>query len=200
MAVADPLNIVMVGVGGQGLITAARVLAESAIASGSRAIVAETHGLSQRGGAVEVHVRMGSAYAPLVPEGEAHLVVGFEMIESARGVRYLRRDGSLITSDVIMRPPIPGVVAPSRSQIEDALRKAGVRYFVVPAREIAERAGSYLSENMALLGAVYASGLLTPYVDLKALKDRIGALPNPVANLRAFEEAYSLCSSQCRLV
>ncbi len=199
MAVADPLNIVMVGVGGQGLITAARVLAESAIASGSRALVAETHGLSQRGGAVEVHVRVGNAYAPLVSEGDSHLVVGFEMIEAARGVKYLRRDGAIITSEVIMRPPIPGVIAPSRSEIEEALRKAGVKYFVVPARGIAERAGSYLSENMALLGAVYASGLLRPHVDLKALKDVIGTLPNPLANLRAFEEAYSLCASQCRL-
>ncbi len=200
MAVRERLNIVMAGVGGQGLVTAARVLAEAAIWSGSRALVAETHGLSQRGGAVEVHVRLGSVYAPLVPEGDADLVVGFEMIEAARGARYLRRDGILITSDVVLRPPIPGVTVPKRSEIEGALRAAGVKYYVVPAREIAEKAGSYLSENMALLGAVTATGLLDPFVDVKKLRDRIEELPNPIANIRAFDEAVALCSNLCRPV
>ncbi|MGC9071852.1 MAG: indolepyruvate oxidoreductase subunit beta [Acidilobus sp.] len=192
------LNIVLVGVGGQGLITAARVLAEAAVNGGTKALVAETHGLSQRGGAVEVHVRIGNVYAPLVPQGEADLVVGFEMIEAARGMRYLDRDGVLITSDVIMRPPIPGLVTPRRAEIEKAFREAGIRYYVVPTREIAERAGSYLSENVALLGALMATGRLDGYIELARLKGRISELPLAAANLRAFEDAMSFCLTQCR--
>ena len=200
MDVSGKLNMVFVGVGGQGLITAARVLAEAAVDSGSRALVAETHGLSQRGGQVEVHVRLGNVYAPLVPEGEAHVVLGFEMIEAVRGARYLRRgDGVLLTSDVILRPPLPGVVAPKRSELEAALKAAGVRYYVVPAREIAEKAGNPLSENMALLGALAATGLLDRYVELERLRARIEELPHAPANVKAFEEALSLCVTRCRL-
>jgi len=87
MGVSGRLNVVMVGVGGQGLVTAAKVLADAAIDSGTKALVAETHGLSQRGGAVEVHVRLGDVYAPLVPRGRADVLLAFEIIEAARGSR-----------------------------------------------------------------------------------------------------------------
>jgi len=199
MGVSGKLNLVMVGVGGQGLITAAKVLADAAIDSGTKALVAETHGLSQRGGAVEVHVRLGDVYAPLVPRGRADVLLAFELIEAARGVPYLRQGGVLITSDVLLRPPIPGVVSPSRKDIEEAFRRAGIRYFVVPAREIAEKVGSYLSENVVLLGALASTGLLDRFVDISRLKARIAELPMADKNLMAFDEGYGTCSKLCRL-
>jgi len=199
MGVSGRLNVVMVGVGGQGLVTAAKVLADAAIDSGTKALVAETHGLSQRGGAVEVHVRLGDVYAPLVPRGRADVLLAFELIEAARGVPYLRQGGVLITSDVLLRPPIPGVVSPSRKDIEEAFRRAGIRYFVVPAREIAEKAGSYLSENMVLLGALASTGLLDRFVDISRLKARIAEMPMADKNLMAFDEGYGTCSKMCRL-
>jgi indolepyruvate ferredoxin oxidoreductase beta subunit len=199
MGVSGKLNLVMVGVGGQGLVTAAKVLADAAIDSGTKALVAETHGLSQRGGAVEVHVRLGDVYAPLVPRGRADVLLAFELIEAARGVPYLRQGGVLITSDVLLRPPIPGVVSPSRKDIEEAFRRAGIRYFVVPARETAEKVGSYLSENMILLGALASTGLLDRFVDISRLKARIAELPMADKNLMAFDEGYGTCSKLCRL-
>jgi indolepyruvate ferredoxin oxidoreductase beta subunit len=186
------LNIVMVGVGGQGLITAARVLGEAAIEGGCKAIVAETHGLSQRGGAVEVHVRLGDVYSPLVPRGEADVVLSFEMIEAARGTPYLRQGGLLLTSDVLMMPPTPGLKPIKRQQIEDALRRAGIRYAVVPAREVAEKVGNYVVENMALLGALLGTGLLDGFVDSEKVRAKVQELPMADKNLAAFEEGLKL--------
>jgi indolepyruvate ferredoxin oxidoreductase beta subunit len=186
------LNIVMVGVGGQGLITAARVLGEAAIEGGCKAIVAETHGLSQRGGAVEVHVRLGDVYSPLVPRGEADAVLSFEMIEAARGTPYLRQGGLLLTSDVLMMPPTPGLKPIKRQQIEDALRRAGIRYAVVPAREVAEKVGNYVVENMALLGALLGTGLLDGFVDAERVRAKVQELPMADKNLAAFEEGLKL--------
>jgi indolepyruvate ferredoxin oxidoreductase beta subunit len=186
------LNIVIVGVGGQGLITAARVLGEAAIEGGCKAIVAETHGLSQRGGAVEVHVRLGDVYSPLVPRGEADVVLSFEMIEAARGAPYLRQGGLLLTSDVLMTPPTPGLKPIKRQQIEDALRRAGIRYAVVPAREVAEKVGNYVVENMALLGALLGTGLLDGFVDAGRVRAKVQELPMADKNLAAFEEGLKL--------
>jgi len=186
------LNIVIVGVGGQGLITAARVLGEAAIEGGCKAIVAETHGLSQRGGAVEVHVRLGDVYSPLVPRGEADVVLSFEMIEAARGAPYLRQGGLLLTSDVLMTPPTPGLKPIKRQQIEDALRRAGIRYAVVPAREVAEKVGNYVVENMALLGALLGTGLLDGFVDAERVRAKVQELPMADKNLAAFEEGLKL--------
>ncbi|MFP3172439.1 MAG: indolepyruvate oxidoreductase subunit beta [Acidilobus sp.] len=186
------LNIVMVGVGGQGLITAARVLGEAAIEGGCKVIVAETHGLSQRGGAVEVHVRLGDVYSPLVPRGEADVVLSFEMIEAARGTSYLRQGGLLLTSDVLMPPPTPGLKPIKRQQIEDALRRAGIRYAVVPAREVAEKVGNYVVENMALLGALLGTGLLDGFVDAEKVRAKVQELPMADKNLAAFEEGLKL--------
>ena len=186
------LNIVIVGVGGQGLITAARVLGEAAIEGGCKAIVAETHGLSQRGGAVEVHVRLGDVYSPLVPRGEADVVLSFEMIEAARGAPYLRQGGLLLTSDVLMTPPTPGLKPIKRQQIEDALRRAGIRYAVVPAREVAEKVGNYVVENMALLGALLGTGLLDGFVDAERVRVKVQELPMADKNLAAFEEGLKL--------
>ncbi len=197
MDVSRKLSMVFVGVGGQGLMTAARVLAEAAVDSSTKALVAETHGLSQRGGSIEVHVRLGNVYSPLVPVGEAHVVLGFEMIEAARGVKYLARSGMLLTSETIMRPPLPGVRVPKRAEIESVFKSAGIRYYVVPARAIAEKVGSYMTENMVLLGALAGTGLLEGLVDMYRLRARISELPYADKNLAAFEEGLNTCRSTC---
>lgn len=192
------INIVMTGVGGQGLITAARVLGEAAVEGGCKALVAETHGLSQRGGAVEVHVRLGDVYSPLVPRGEADVVLSFEMIEAVRGVPYLRQGGVLLTADTLMMPPTPGLRPLKRQQIEAALKGAGVRYAVIPAREVAEKVGSYLAENMVMLGALVGTGALDGFVEPERIRAKVQELPMAEKNLAAFEEGIRL-GSQVRL-
>ena len=105
------LNIMLTGVGGQGTVLAAKVLAQAALSKGWQVRTAETIGMAQRGGSVISHVRMGSdgeeVYSPLLTKGTADLIIAFEPGEAARVVPYLAPDGVLVTA----RTPIQPVTA-----------------------------------------------------------------------------------------
>ncbi|MEB3797597.1 MAG: indolepyruvate oxidoreductase subunit beta [Caldisphaeraceae archaeon] len=190
------INIVVCGVGGQGIITLSRIIAESAIKDGVNAIVSETHGLSQRGGSVEVHVRIGEAYSPLISKGEADLLLSTEMIETARNISYIKEGGVVITSDTMVRPPIPGVRLPKKEDIIREIEKNKIEYYLIPSRAIAERLGSYLVENMVLLGALYKVGGLDRFISIESLKESLSSLRNPETNIKAFEEGYGYASKK----
>jgi indolepyruvate ferredoxin oxidoreductase beta subunit len=97
VAGAMATSIVIVGVGGQGALTLARWIGEAALAEGYDVRIAEIHGMSQRGGSVEVHVRFGrEVYAPIVEEAGADLVIALEAVEALRGFRYLKPGGVLV--------------------------------------------------------------------------------------------------------
>ena len=102
------LNILLAGVGGQGTVLAAKVLAQAALEKGWQVRTAETIGMAQRGGAVTSHVRMGNFYEevhePLVPLGSAQLVVAFEPGEAARSLPYLAPGGTLVTASTAIQP------------------------------------------------------------------------------------------------
>ena len=90
-------SIVIVGVGGQGALTLARWIGEAALAEGYDVRIAEIHGMSQRGGSVEVHVRLGrEVSAPIVEEAGADLVIALEAVEALRGFRNLKPSGVLV--------------------------------------------------------------------------------------------------------
>lgn len=147
-------SIVIVGVGGQGVLTLARWLGEAVLSAGYDVRVAEVHGLSQRGGSVEVHVRFGKeVYAPVVDEGEADVVVALEALEALRGLRYLRQGGVLVVNKRIIQPPGAWY---DIGQVLDALKKSGVRHYVVPCYEEALKLGSPIYENSVMLGFISA--------------------------------------------
>ncbi len=197
MVLKKNLNIVVSGVGGQGLITLATILARSAVESGTKALVAETHGLSQRGGSVEVHVRLGDVLAPLVPKGGADLILGLEMIETARSVPYLKEEGCILASDLMLRPGIPNVKMPKREEIENYLKKLTDKVYVVPASKIAESVGGTLFTNSVMLGALAGSGLLKEFVNVDVLENNIRGLRMGEQNLRAFRLGFDYCSRNC---
>ncbi|MEM3353693.1 MAG: 2-oxoacid:acceptor oxidoreductase family protein, partial [Saccharolobus sp.] len=82
------VNILIAGVGGQGIITAGKFIAEAGNYSNTKVLIAETHGLSQRGGGVNIHVRIGDVNSPLIPLGKANYLVGFEAMEVLRNLNY----------------------------------------------------------------------------------------------------------------
>ncbi len=94
------LNIYLAGVGGQGLVTFATVLGDAAIRAGYKVLVAETHGLSQRGGgSIDVHVRIGDVDAPLIPRGGgADVIVAFEILEAFRAIGYANENTVFIVN------------------------------------------------------------------------------------------------------
>ncbi len=192
MAMKSKLNIVISGVGGQGIVTLARIIGEAAVKNDVKVLIAETHGLSQRGGSVEVHVRLGNVYAPLVPKGEADVLLSMELIETARNIDYLNTNGLVISSDVILRPPIPGVKIPKKDEIIKEFEKNNIRYYLVPTKELAEKIGNYQSENMILLGSLYKYSEINKFIDMDSIKDSIKTMRNPEINLKAFELGSNL--------
>ncbi|MEM0369880.1 MAG: indolepyruvate oxidoreductase subunit beta [Pyrobaculum sp.] len=147
-------NIVIVGVGGQGVLTLAKWIGEAALVEGFDVRIAEVHGMSQRGGSVEVHVRYGSEiYSPIVEEGDADVVIALEALEALRGLRYVKHDGVLVINRRLI--PLPNVRL-SLDEVIKTIEKSGARYLVIPAFEIALKLGSPIYENSVTLGFVCA--------------------------------------------
>ncbi len=173
--VGKALNVVVTGVGGQGLITLSTILAQAALLRGHNAIVAETHGLSQRGGTVIVHVRLGPAEAPLIPPGTGDVLLAMELIEAVRYLNYLRSGGAAVVNDYITPPPLPKIEVPSRQELIEAMKRRAGQLLLVPATRQALELGDPRTANMVLLGAALSRGLLEPYVDLDAVSEAVKA-------------------------
>ena len=111
------LNIVIVGVGGQGTLLASRILSTLALKLGLDVKASEIHGMAQRGGSVVTFVRMGErVYAPMVEEGGADYVLAFEQLEAMRAVGYLKKGGVMIANTQKMSPmPVPPIIPPMPS-------------------------------------------------------------------------------------
>lgn len=184
------LNLVVVGVGGQGVLTLANVIAQAAVKSGVKVLVAETHGMSQRGGSVIVHVRLGDVYSPLVPRGGADALVSLELIEASRYLTYVRRGGLVVAGSRVLRPPLPGVRPPSKDELVAYIKSSGVKFCEVDSVRLAKGAGSARSENMVLLGAVLATGVLNGYVRLDDVVEVVRRMRSPDVNVRALLLGY----------
>lgn len=169
----DALNIIVTGVGGQGQITLARVIAEAALIRGINAIVAETHGLSQRGGTVIVHVRLGNADAPLIPPGAAHTLLSMELIEAARYSYYLTEKSIAIVNDYLVPPPLPGIKIPSTEELISVIKERASSLILVPATHKALEIGDARVANMILLGAAIEAGAFKDYIDMSAAEKAI---------------------------
>ncbi len=103
----DEFNIVLVGTGGQGVISASKILGWAALKLDNKVRTAETHGMAQRGGTVIVHLRFGDAIeSPLVKIKKADVILSFELIEAVRYLDYLKPDGILLVNDESIIPPI----------------------------------------------------------------------------------------------
>ncbi|WP_333638992.1 indolepyruvate oxidoreductase subunit beta [Pyrobaculum aerophilum] len=143
-------SLVIVGVGGQGVLTLARWIGEAALAEGYDVRIAEVHGMSQRGGSVEVHVRYGKdIYAPIVEEGGADYVIALEALEALRAYKYLKRGGELIVNKRVIQPPGNWL---EEEEIFKAILTSGVKSYIVPCFDIAIELGSPLYENAVMLG------------------------------------------------
>jgi len=195
--VKEPLNIIITGVGGQGNVLASQVVSAAAVQAGYRVAVGETFGVSQRGGSVMSHVRLSlnRPCGPLIPRGQAHVVAGFEPLETMR----VLLDYASAETVVIMnnRPNYPlGCLSgehryPDPERVEEAVKKMTPRLHVLPATELAKEAGSPLAANMVMTGALAGSGLL-PF-GRECFISVIGSLFQGIVrdlNLQAFESGF----------
>lgn len=155
-------SILLVGVGGQGTILASKILSEGLVRKGYDVKMSEIHGMSQRGGSVTTHVRFGQEVAsPVVPKGEADILVAFEKVEAVRWLDYLKKGGTLVVNDhEIYSLPVLTGAAKYPDEVIEKLRAQVPNMKTFDAGEIAKNLGNIKAQNIVLLGAlVKAMGL-----------------------------------------
>lgn len=183
-------NIMIVGVGGQGSLLASRILGAAAMASGYDVKVSEVHGMSQRGGSVVTYVRYSEGVAsPVICEGEADVILSFEMLEAARWLPYLRTGGTIVTGTQKINPmPVITGAAKYPEEIDEKIRALGIKLVAEDAAAIAAEAGSEKAANVALIGlAAHVLGFDADVLR-KAVEDCVPAKAREI-NLRAFDVA-----------
>ena len=185
-------TVMLCGVGGQGTILAADVLAKTAAAAGLQVKLSEVHGMAQRGGSVDTVVRFGDeVFAPITDPGGADHLVAFEMIEAARRVHFLKPEGRLLVNSRVIEPlPVLIGAVPPASGIESLLDDQGAIF--IDAEALACEAGSPKSANIVLMGAL-STGL---GFDVGLWRDVISNRVPPKtleSNLRAFDLGREAC-------
>ena len=152
----DTKNIMIVGVGGQGTLLASKMLGYVLMKQGYDVKVSEVHGMSQRGGSVVTYVRYGKkVYSPVINEGEADIILSFELLEAARWISYLKKGGQVIVNTQKMEPmPVIIGAATYPENIEKKLMDAGALVDAKDYLAIANEAGSSKAVNIALMGSL----------------------------------------------
>ena len=152
------MNILIVGVGGQGTLLTSRVLGKYAELKGLDCKLSEVHGMAQRGGSVVTHVRMGEeVLSPIVWEGGADIVLAFEKLEAMRYRHYLKPDGLLLVNDMEIYPmPVITGAAKYPDGISETLAREVKNVCLVDAATLATESGSIKAVNTVMLGAMCA--------------------------------------------
>lgn len=180
-------NILLTGVGGQGILLASEVLSEVVLAAGLDVKKNEIHGMSQRGGSVVSHVRYGDKiYSSIIPEGEVDILFSFEMLETCRYLPLLRKDGRVIINTWKIAPP--AVALGQQAYPENIVETISRRYqtTVVDGLELALAAGNSKTVNTVLLGALSQLLGFDQELWITALKKMVPAKFLDI-NLKAFE-------------
>ena len=153
-------NILLAGVGGQGILLASEVLSEVVLMAGLDVKKNEIHGMSQRGGSVVSHVRYGrKVHSSIIPEGEVDILFSFELLETCRYLPLLRRNGQVVVNDWKIAPPSVALgKQPYPENLIESIRARFPATTVVRGLDLALEAGNSKTVNTVLLGAI--SGIL----------------------------------------
>lgn len=190
-------NVLMVGVGGQGVLLASMVIGETAIRKDMGVAMSEVHGMAQRGGSVTSTIRMGKdVISPLIPKGGADLLLAFEPIEAYRSLDSANKETYIVTNT---HPIIPITVSmgtdeyPDLDSIIEKMRSASSRVIPINATKIATELGGAIATNSVLIGAVAAvRGFpLSAEELMKSLLDRVPEKFREM-NERAFQAGYQV--------
>ena len=155
-------NILICGVGGQGTVLAAKVLSQAAVSSGKRVLSAETIGMAQRGGSVVSHVRMGeNLFSPLIPKGQADVIIAFEATEAVRNIEYLKKDGMVIVNKKVVQPTTASLNGKTFEEgVMIEYLESVAKTVAVDTEQACEELKSSKVVNMVLLGAACKTGVI----------------------------------------
>lgn len=185
-------NILLVGVGGQGIILASKILSAGLIDVGYDVKMSEVHGMAQRGGSVTTQVRYGDeVYSPIIGKGQADIIVAFEKMEAMRWIEYVRPDGKLVINDYSI-PSVPiltgetdypeGIIEELKDRIDTTVMNA-----VNVAREI----GNVKTQNIVMLGALVEAINLDEVKWEDVIRDQVKDKFVDI-NLKAFDKGREL--------
>lgn len=197
MAVKE-LNIIMAGVGGQGVVLISELIGTAAVRAGLKVRGSEVLGMAQRGGSVFSNIRLGSdVEAPMTADGKCDILVALEPSEGLRNIQYLNKTSSVVLN---IRKVIPATVSlgkstyPEIDEIKKRLLAVTPDVITVDAVELAEKAGNRQATNVVMLGTLFASGKMPISLELikEVIKERVPA-KSVEANMKAFDMGYQAC-------
>jgi indolepyruvate ferredoxin oxidoreductase beta subunit len=191
-------NILITGVGGQGVILMSELLGRAAVADGLRVRGSEILGMAVRGGSVTSAIRIGDeVYGPLIPTGKCNALVGMEPSEALRNIAYLSKSSLVLLNTAVTVPFTVSIGESSYPSLEEMLRqlgKASDRIIQLDAAKTAEKAGSRLATNIVMLGALFGTEQLP--IKIATIKETVKShFPAKVApvNIKAFDLGYEAC-------
>ena len=187
----EKLNILIVGVGGQGTLLSSRILGNVALKLNFDVKVSEVHGMSQRGGSVVTYVKFGDkVYSPLIEKGEADIILAFEKLEALRCIDCLRKDGKMIINEQQI-DPMPVIIGKAKypENIIDNLKENN-KIYSLDALKIARECGNIKAVNIVLIGVLAKLTGINREIFVEAIREVVPAKFLEI-NLKAFEEGYN---------
>ncbi len=195
MTASKEINIIICGVGGQGVVLLSELLGNAAVRDGVAVKGSEVLGMAQRGGSVFSNIRLGgNTLAPLTPEGRCDILIAVEPSEALRNIQYMAKDSVVVLNS---RQVFPYTVFlgqsgyPEIGDIKARLGKVTNRIITLDATALAQQAGSLQAANVVMLGALFGTGLLSVKVAmakeviLSRFKGKVGEI-----NIKAFDLGY----------
>lgn len=181
-------NILMVGVGGQGIILASEILADVFMDAGFDVKKSEVHGMAQRGGSVSTHVRFGpKVFSPLIKEGEVDIFMAFEELEALRYIHFLGPKPTILLNEQRLNPPSVSLGTDNYPEkVAAILSQRAAKIKSIPARDLALKAGDVRAVNVVLLGVLYNFLSITEKIWTENLLRRFPPQAQKI-NLEAFQ-------------
>lgn len=190
------VDLEIVGVGGQGILTSSQVIGGAALDNGLDAYMSEVHGMAQRGGVVVTTVKLGEkVYSPLIGKGDADVILGFEPVETYRAIEQASEKTWIVTNTEPIVPFTVSVGTDNYPNIEEeilpALEQSTDRLIAINAGKLAKEAGAAIAQNIVMIGALTATGVLplTKQQMTEAVKEQVPEKFVDI-NLKAFEKGY----------
>ena len=175
-------NVSLVGVGGQGILLTANMLARTATIAGMDVKKSEIHGMAQRGGSVISSVRFGTeVHSPIIPEGQSDILVAFDRLEALRWKHFLAKDGKVLMNNIDLVPvTVSSGLQQPVTDFETRLAKAFPEALVIDAAKLAEEVGNARTMNMVIAGALSA---FCPFKEAEWIQAMTEMLTGPKAKL-----------------
>jgi indolepyruvate ferredoxin oxidoreductase, beta subunit len=194
------MNIIIAGVGGQGVVLLSEILGNAAVRDGLKVRGSEVLGMAQRGGSVFSNIRLGTEVeSPMTAEGKCNVLIGVEPSEALRNIQFLNKKSIVVLN---VRKVIPATVSmgkctyPEISELELKLKEAAGRVIMLDAVELAEQAGNRQTANVVMIGALFGCDDIPIKIETvkECIRERVPAKALE-SNLRAFDMGSQFCKT-----